>query len=196
MANMNQVEMVDTKVTDGGLAQVFQIAQLHQLMVEKFAKEEVTNLSDFVSYWTKADYEKEAVEFRDEIEDLKKEKKRVDVARLRTAIVLARAVLEKPAAPSESQIQAVDMEAPLTAKEKESIAAAWTSRYNMVLSMWLDPADSLVSRLYVQGVPPEYSPGHSCDQDQVGVHRQQSSPRAQGAVGRRADGHRGGEGQG
>ena len=148
MANMNQVEMVDTKVTDGGLAQVFQIAQLHQLMVEKFAKEEVTNLSDFVSYWTKADYEKEAVEFRDEIEDLKKEKKRVDVARLRTAIVLARAVLEKPATPSESQSLAVDMEAPLTAKEKESIAAAWTSRYNMVLSMWLDPADSLVSRLY------------------------------------------------
>ena len=62
--------------------------------------------------------------------------------------MLFRSVLEKPATPSESQSLAVDMEAPLTAKGKESIAAAWTSRYNMVLSMWLDPADSLVSRLY------------------------------------------------
>ena len=40
------------------------------------------------------------------------------------------------------------MEAPLDPEDKESMSKAWTARYGIRLTMWLDPADPLVNRLY------------------------------------------------
>ena len=42
----------------------------------------------------------------------------------------------------------LDMEAPLQEQEKVSMAEQWTRRYNLHLTMHMDPADSLVNWLY------------------------------------------------
>ena len=146
MASMTMAAKVDVRVADGGLAQVYQIANVNPLLVGKLEEEDVKNLSDFTCLWTQADYEAETVEFRDKVPEL--QGKKVEVARLRTAILLARAVMERPAAPPSGESQVVDMEAPLEPGEKDSMAQAWTARYSLTLCMWLDPADPLVNRLF------------------------------------------------
>ena len=143
---MTMAMKVDVRVEDGGLAQVYQISKINALLVKELEKEEVTNLSDFTGLWTTAKYEDEANEFCDKIEEIKG--KKVEVSRLRAAIQLARAVMERPAAAPSGEGPTIDMEAALEPEEKESMLKAWTSRYNVTLSMWLDPADKLVNRLW------------------------------------------------
>ena len=73
----------------------------------------------------------------------------IDVARLRKAILMARGVLNRPAPSKEAPPpEPADIESPLTTKDAESMQAAWGSRYNITLAMFLAPADPLVSRLY------------------------------------------------
>ena len=62
---------------------------------------------------------------------------------------MARAVLNRPAPGKEAPApEPADIEAPLTVKDVESMQAAWDSRYNIALTMFLAPADPLVSRLF------------------------------------------------
>ena len=149
MASMAMVAQVDSKAADGGLAQVFKLNRVNDLLVQEFEKEEVQSLAEFAAYFTNEKYEEEAKTFRDRVESLKT--KGVEVARLRTAILMARAVLARPEPAAESQSQAaaaVDMEGPLPSGAKEDMATAWTQRYGVTLTMHLDPADPLVNRLY------------------------------------------------
>ena len=67
----------------------------------------------------------------------------MEVSRLRTAILLARAVMDRPAAAPSGDGPTIDMEAALEPEEKESMLKAWTSRHNITLSMWFDSADPL-----------------------------------------------------
>ena len=136
---------VNVNAEDGGMKQVLELTSVHDLIVQKLKAEGVTNLIEFANLWTKDKYEEEALQYRDEVEELKT--KRVEVSRLRSAITLARAVLDRP--PVNPETQAVnDMEGPLDTAAKESIAKAWKMRYGIQLTMWLDPADPLVNRLY------------------------------------------------
>jgi len=146
MASMTMALKVDVRVEDGGLAQVYVMSKIHALLIKELEKEEVTNLSDFTCLWTTAKYEEEAKEFCDKIDEIMG--KKVEVSRLRAAIQLARAVMERPATAPSGEGPTVDMEAALEPEEKESMLKAWTSRYNITLSMWLDPADPLVNRLW------------------------------------------------
>ena len=111
--------------------------------------EGIEDLSDFSASFTQTGYEKEAETFRNKSEELKKLDKQIDVARLCKAIIMARAVLNRPAPGKEAPApQPADIEAPLTVKDVESMQAAWDSRYNIALTMFLAPADPLVSRLF------------------------------------------------
>ena len=144
---MAMVEQVDSKAVDGGLAKVLELAKVHADLIKLFKEEEgVENLVEFSSFFTKDGYEEEAVTFRNKVDSLKT--RQIEVSRLRTAILLARAVIDRPTRAPESNGVAIDMEAPLDPEDKESMAKAWTARYGVRLSMWLDPADPLVNRLY------------------------------------------------
>ena len=72
----------------------------------------------------------------------------IDVARLRKAILMARGVLNRSAPSKEAPPpEPAEIESPLTVKDAESMQAAWDSQYNITLTMFLAPADPLVSRL-------------------------------------------------
>jgi hypothetical protein len=146
MANMQTIEKVDVKAADGGLAQVLELTKVNQLLVDLIKEEGVTNLEEFASLWTKDGFEKEAQEFRDKVDSIKG--KMVEASRLRIAIQVARGVLERPKNKEPAQGSEPDVEAPLDPMVRESMAKAWTTRYHLHLTMWLDPADSLVNRLY------------------------------------------------
>lgn len=148
MANMMMAEKVDVKVADGGLAQVMKMAKVHEELIQLFKDEGVENLMEFSSFFTRDKYEDEAVTYRDKVESLKT--RQIEVSRLRAAIGLARAVIDRPARPQNGQAPAMDEEAPLDPEEKENMAKAWTARYGIRLSMWLDPAEGLVNLLYRQ----------------------------------------------
>ena len=142
---MQMAATVNSSAEDGGLAQVFTVTGVNSLITAKLTAEGVTTLMEFTNMWTKAGYETEATEYRNEVESLKDV--RVEGSRLRAAIVLARAVLDRP--PINAEDKAInDWECPLDAAAKESISKSWKARYGVVLTMYLDPADPLVNRLY------------------------------------------------
>jgi hypothetical protein len=149
MASSQQVASINQATPDGGLKQVFETAKLNPEVVKILVEEEeVTNLAEFSSFFTKDGYEEEAVTLRNRVEALKN--KQVEVARIRTAVLLARGVLAQPA-PAEAsptKTPTVDMEAPLDPGAKETMMESWNERYGVQLTMHLDPADTLVSRLY------------------------------------------------
>ena len=147
MATMQMIEKVQANAADGGLASVLEVSRVHQLVVDLIKNEGVQDLTEFSTYFTQDGYEKEAGELCDQVESLKGRK--IEVARVRAAIVLARAVLERPKESKDSTpAPPIDIEGPLDPAAKESMAKAWTMRYNLTLTMWLDPADPLVNRLY------------------------------------------------
>ena len=74
--------------------------------------------------------------------------KTVHAARLRNAVILARAVINRPPPEKETAPAIADFEAPLDAAQKDQMAKSWTSRYGIVLTMHLCPADPLVNRLF------------------------------------------------
>ena len=62
---------------------------------------------------------------------------------------MATAVLNRPAPSKEAPApEPADIESPLAVKDAGTVQAAWDSRYNITLTMFLAPADPLVSRLY------------------------------------------------
>ena len=91
---MQMAATVNSSAEDGGLAQVFTLTGVNSLITAKRTAEGVTTLMEFTNMWTKAGYETEATEYRNEVESLKDI--RVEGSRLRAAIVLARAVLDRP----------------------------------------------------------------------------------------------------
>ena len=95
-------------------------------------------------------YEAEAATFFDKVRDL--HGKQVEVARIRTAYQIAVMVVEASNEGGKEKVvtqeASVDMEPPLKEEEKLSIMEDWDKRYNMVLSMWMDPADPLVNRMF------------------------------------------------
>lgn len=149
MAVVYTVATVDTTTMDGGLHQVLDSCKVNPLIVTQIKTEGVDDLSDFSSMFTQGGYEEEAKTFRDKIEVLKTAARDIDVARLRKAILMARGVLNRAPPTKEAPTpEPADIESPLAVKDSESIQAAWDSRYNITLTMFLAPADPLVSRLY------------------------------------------------
>jgi hypothetical protein len=144
-ATMIQVEKVDVKAADGGLAKTLELSKVHADLVQLVKSEGVEDLMEFSSYFSREKFEEEATEFVNKVVAL--QGKKVEVARFRNAIILARAVLDRPATTPEPQ-GPQDMEAPLDALTKEQLATSWTARYGVQLDMWLDPADPLVNRLF------------------------------------------------
>ena len=92
MASMQMAASANSSAEDGGLSQVFTLTDVNTLITEKLKAEGVKTLMEFTNMWTKAGYETEATEYRNEVESLKDV--RVEGSRLRAAIVLARAVLD------------------------------------------------------------------------------------------------------
>ena len=149
MAAIQTVATVDTTTLDRGLHQVLDFSKVHPLIVEQIKKEGVEDLSDFSAILTQTGYEKETETFRDKIEELKKAANMIDVARLSKAILMARSVLNRPAPSKEAPApEPADIESPLTVKDIGSMQAAWDSRCNITLTMFLAPADPSVSRPY------------------------------------------------
>ena len=70
------------------------------------------------------------------------------MARLKAAIIMGRGVIQRPVGEKVAQASPADMEAPLDPMEKASMAEAWTKRYGVALTMWMDPADPIVNRLW------------------------------------------------
>ena len=149
MAVVYTVATVDTTTPDGGLSQVLESCKVNPLIVTQIQKEGVDDLSDFSSMFTQSGYEDEAKTFRDKVEELKTLDMQIDVARIRKAILMARSVLNRAPPTKEAPTpEPADIESPLAVKDSETIQAAWDSRYNIALTMFLAPADPLVSRLY------------------------------------------------
>ena len=139
---------VKMQETDGGLGVCFAAARVHDSIIAKFAEEGVESLADFVGYVTASGYEKGAENVRDKVESLKG--RSVETARIRTANQIAVKVVEASNAETKETPAQVhlDMEASLQEQKKVSIAEQWTRRYNLHLSMYVDPADSLLNLLY------------------------------------------------
>jgi len=148
MATQMDIQIVDVTLADGGLKAVLEMSKVNPLLIDQIAKEGVEDLADFSAFFTQAGYEAETASFRDKVETLKVANNHIDVARLRKAVLLARGVLTRPLPVKETPAPTPDIEAPLDLKEKESMVKAWTMRYHISLSMYLDPADPLVSRLF------------------------------------------------
>ena len=91
---MQMAAGVNASAEDGGLTQVLALTDVNPLITEKLKAEGVKTFMESTNMWTKAGYETEASEYRDEIEAMKTS--RVEGSRLRSAIVLARAVLDRP----------------------------------------------------------------------------------------------------
>ena len=145
MASFQMVEKVEVNTADGGLEKVLALAKVHASLVQLVKDGGIENLMEFSSYFSKDKYEQEAVTFRDQVEALKG--KQIEVGRLRVAIEMARAVLARPPDAVEPQ-PALDIEAPLKPQDKADMMKAWDARYGIRLTMWLDPADNLVNRLW------------------------------------------------
>ena len=146
MATMEAIQKIDTSAADGGLKAVLTQAKVNPLLVDVIMKEGVEDLMEFSNYFTKDGYEAETISLRDKVESL--QGKQIEVSRLRTALLLARGVIQRPTPNKEATAPTIDMEGPLDPMEMESMAKSWTGRYGIVLSMWLDPADPLVNRLF------------------------------------------------
>ena len=101
MASMQMAAGVNSSAEDGGLSQVFTLTDVNSLITAKLKAEGVKTLMEFTNMWTKAGYETEATQYRDEIETMKNS--RVEGSRLRSAILLARAVLDRPPVSAEDK---------------------------------------------------------------------------------------------
>ena len=146
MASHQQIEAINVAAPYGGLAQVFEEKNVDKLIVDLFGTEDILTLEGFASSFTTDEWEAEAENFRDKVELLKG--KIVHAARLRNAVILARAVINRPPPEKETASINADFEAPLDAAQKDQMAKSWTSRYGIVLTMHLCPADPLVNRLF------------------------------------------------
>ena len=134
--------------TDGGLGKCLEISKVHRTLVEQLREEGVTSLSDLTGYFTTAKFEDEAAAFRDKVADLRD--KNIEAARVRTAYRIAIQAMEASQGKVAGQppvVNDVDIEAPLNDVEKESVATSW-KRYNVSLTMYLDPCDPLVNRCF------------------------------------------------
>ena len=125
---------------------MFEEKSVDKLIVDHFKSEDILTLEDFASSVTTDKWEAEADNFRDKVESLKGET--VHAARLRNAVILARAVINRPPPEKEAAPPISDSEAPFDAAQKDQMAKSWTSRYGIVLTMHLCPADALVNRLF------------------------------------------------
>ena len=146
MATQDHINLINTSAADGGLAQVLEVTNVSALIVAEIKAEDINNLLDFASYWTTSGSETEAIAFRDRAETL--QTKKVEAARIRNAILLAKAVITRPPPAKEPDELAPDIEAPLNALQKETMVKAWETRYGVVLTMYLAPADPIVNRLF------------------------------------------------
>ena len=149
MASAALIAQVLDRIQVVVLGACFAAARVHGSIIAKFAEEGVESLADLVGYFTASGYEKEAENVRDKVEGLKW--RTVETARVRTAYQIAVKVVEASNAVTKKETPAqvhLDMEAPLQEQEKVSMAEQWTRRYNLHLTMYMDPADSLVNRLY------------------------------------------------
>ena len=88
------------------------------MLIAQITKEGVEDLADFSAFLTKAGYEGETESFRDKVETLKVANKRIDVARLRKAVLLARGVLTRPLPVKEVAAPTPDIEAPLDLNQR------------------------------------------------------------------------------
>ena len=138
------------KEEDGGLSDLFHVSLLHADIVKQLGSEGVETLSDFASYFTADGYETECTTVRDNVDELKG--RQIEVARLRTAVQIATAALKEE--PKETKgdkkkdKEDADLEAPLPEEDKKSMLTNWNKSYGITLTMWFDPCDSLVNRLF------------------------------------------------
>lgn len=74
----------------------------------------------------------------------------METARIRNAYLVATRVIEATNATGKqpTTTNPINMEAPLPENEKISMMDNWTRRYNITLSMYMDPADPMANRLY------------------------------------------------
>ena len=126
MASLQQTEAINVAAADGGLAQVFAEKNVDKLIVDLFKTESILILEDFASSFTADKWNTEAENFCDKVESLKG--KTVQVARLRNAVILARAVINSPPPEKETASLNADFEAPLDAVQKDQVAKSWTTR--------------------------------------------------------------------
>ena len=131
---------------DGGFKECMSCAKGNDELVKKFQDDGGETLSDFMAYFAADNYETECTTFRDEVEVLKD--KQIEVARLRVAYQVSSMALKEGATMTPAKEKQVDWEAPLEDADKKSTLEVWSRRYNMKLTMYLDPADPLVNRLY------------------------------------------------
>ena len=82
MASMTMAALVNTAVEDGGLNQVLELTTVNSKIVEKIKSEGVVNLVEFTNLWTKSEYEKETLEYRDEVDELKNNRVELDASGL------------------------------------------------------------------------------------------------------------------
>ena len=146
MATHQQIEAINTAAPDGGLAQVLEEKSVDKFIVDHLKSDDILTLEDFASSFATDKWEAEADNFRDKVESLKG--KIVHTARLRNAVILARAVVNRPPPEKETAPPNADFEAPLGAAQKDQMAKSWTSRYGVVLTTHFCPADPLVNRLF------------------------------------------------
>ena len=146
MANAAMVDAVSAKcgLDDGGLAELWRVTKVHELLQKKFKEEGVETLPEFATYFTYADYEVETTTFRDKEVTLRD--RQVEVARLRMAYTVATKVGENSL---EKKVKAtvLDIEGPLEDANKLEILEAW-KQYHIKLTMYFDPGDPLVNRLF------------------------------------------------
>lgn len=128
------------------LASCYSEACLHEAIVKALTSTDgVETLADLAAFFTKKEYEAETTTYRKKIDEVKE--MRVQDARLRTAFLIAVAAMETDTADPKKKVEA-DVEAPLEEDDKKSMLEAWAKRYDMPLSMYMDPADPLVNRLW------------------------------------------------
>jgi len=139
-------EMLEHDQTQA-LAKCYTEASLHAEIVKELTSTDgVENLADLAAFFTRKDYEAETTTYRTKIEGVKE--MRVQDARLRTAYLIAVAAMETDTADPKKKKVNADVEAPLEEDDKKSMLEVWTKRYDMPLSMYMDPADPLVNRLW------------------------------------------------
>ena len=154
MATQQQIDAIVAALDEepqgvGGLKTLWKVAKVHEEIVAQFESEGVESISDLYGYFGSKTYEEEAVTMRDKIESLKG--RQIEVGRIRNAYHLAVEVIRMKgvARPEPPKEKAPDnMEAPLDEQDKRSMLEAWRTKYSVTLTMYLDPCDPLVNRLW------------------------------------------------
>ena len=154
MVSAESIQAVVAKINDEdqGLAACLSAAKVHAAVQTALKDEGVENLTDLGSFFATSSYEAECEAFRVQIEAVKDRK--IETARLRAAFSLARASWQEakgsttPASKAPAAVAVVDWEAPLESEEKASMLDAWKTRYGITLTMYQEPSDPLVNRLF------------------------------------------------